>query len=253
MKIEGVSALVTGAGSGLGAATARHLADLGARVAVLDLNAERADAVAAEIGGQAHAADVADGAAMEAVFGAIAERQGPPRIAVNCAGIATPGRIVGRDGPLPLAAFEAVVRVNLIGTFNVMRLAAAAMQGLEPLADGARGAIVNTASIAAFEGQIGQVAYAASKGGVVGMTLPAARECARFGIRINVIAPGIFLTPLLHTLPQEVQVSLAAGIPFPPRLGDPAEFARAVAFCIENDYLNGETIRLDGAVRLAQK
>jgi NAD(P)-dependent dehydrogenase (short-subunit alcohol dehydrogenase family) len=253
MKIDGTSALVTGAGSGLGEATARHLASLGGRVAVLDRDADRASKVAGEIGGLPMVADVADDAAMSAVFAELAVGQGSPRIVVNCAGIGTAGRIVGRDGPLPLGDFEKVVRVNLTGTFNVMRLAAAAMQGLEPMEDGERGVVVNTASVAAFEGQIGQAAYSASKGGIVAMTLPAAREFARFGARVNVIAPGIFLTPLLATLPEEVQVSLAQDIPFPARLGDPSEFADAVRFCIENRYLNGETIRLDGAARLKAK
>lgn len=253
MKIDGTSALVTGAGSGLGEATARHLASLGARVAVLDRDADRASKVAGEIGGLPMVADVADDAAMSAVFAELAGGQGSPRIVVNCAGIGTAGRIVGRDGPLPLGDFEKVVRVNLTGTFNVMRLAAAAMQGLDPLEDGERGVVVNTASVAAFEGQIGQAAYSASKGGIVAMTLPAAREFARFGVRVNVIAPGIFLTPLLATLPEEVQVSLAQDIPFPARLGDPSEFADAVRFCVENRYVNGETIRLDGAARLKAK
>lgn len=253
MIIDGTSALVTGAGSGLGEATARRLAGLGARVAVVDLDGARANAVAGDIGGQAVAGDVADADAMAAAFGSLAESQGSPRIVVNCAGIGTAGRIVGRDGPMPLDAFERVIRVNLAGSFNVMRLAAAGMQALDPQVDGERGVIVNTASVAAFEGQIGQAAYAASKGGIVSMTLPAAREFARFGIRVNVIAPGIFLTPLLHTLPEEAQKSLAAGIPFPSRLGDPGEFADAVRFCVENRYLNGETIRLDGAARLAPR
>lgn len=253
MKIDGTSALVTGAGSGLGEATARHLASLGARVVVLDRDADRAAQVADEIGGKAAVADVADDAAVSSVFAELAAGQGSPRIVVNCAGIGTPGRIVGREGPLPLGDFEKVIRVNLTGTFNVMRLAANAMQALDPMEDTERGVVVNTASVAAFEGQIGQAAYSASKGGIVAMTLPAAREFARFGIRVNVIAPGIFLTPLLATLPEEVQTSLAQDIPFPARLGDPSEFADAVRFCIENRYVNGETIRLDGAARLKAK
>ena len=253
MRIDGTSALVTGAGSGLGEATARRLASLGARVVVLDRDADRAVQVADEIGGKAAVADVADDAAVSAVFAELAAGQGSPRIVVNCAGIGTPGRIVGREGPLPLDDFEKVIRVNLTGTFNVMRLAANAMQALDPMEDAERGVVVNTASVAAFEGQIGQAAYSASKGGIVAMTLPAAREFARLGIRVNVIAPGIFLTPLLATLPEEVQTSLAQDIPFPARLGDPSEFADAVRFCIENRYVNGETIRLDGAARLKAK
>lgn len=253
MRIAGTSALVTGGASGLGEATARRLAALGARVAVCDLNAEGADRLAADIGGIPVAADVADEAALSGALDRVTAAQGVPRIVVNCAGIGTAGRIVGRDGPLPLETFERVLRVNLIGTFNVMRLSAARMQDLDPDADGERGVIVNTASVAAFEGQIGQAAYAASKGGIVSMTLPAAREFARVGIRVNVIAPGIFMTPLLHTLPEDAQKALAADIPFPSRLGDPAEFAETVRFCVETRYLNAETIRLDGAVRLKAK
>jgi len=253
MQIEGTSALVTGAGSGLGEATARHLAARGAHVAVLDLSESNAGAVAGDIGGLAVSADVADDKAIEAAFETVTAAYGTPRIVVNCAGIGTAGRIVGRDGPLPLADFDAVVRINLVGTFNVMRVAASAMQAIEPKADDERGIIVNTASVAAFEGQIGQAAYSASKGGIVAMTLPAAREFARFGVRVNVIAPGIFLTPLLYTLPEEAQAALAANVPFPRRLGDPAEFADAVQFVVENRYLNGETIRLDGGARLKPK
>ena len=253
MQIDGTSALVTGGASGLGEATARHLANLGAKVAILDLDAERAKSVASSIGGIAATADVADEISVKAALALAADCHGVPRIVVNCAGIGTAGRVVGRDGPMPLSDFESVIRVNLVGTFNVMRLAVAAMQVLEPLEDGARGVVVNTASVAAFEGQIGQTAYSASKGGIVAMTLPAAREFARFGVRVNVIAPGVFLTPLLHTLPKDVQAALAANIPFPSRLGDPIEFAETARFCIENDYLNAEVIRLDGAVRLSPK
>ena len=253
MRIEETPSLVTGGGSGLGEATARCLAELGAQVAVLDRDAARAEAVANDIGGWAIPADVADADGVAEAFTFLSEKGATPRIVVNCAGIGTASRIVGRDGPMPLEDFERVLRVNLMGTFNVMRLAAAAIQTLEAREDGERGVIVNTASFAAFEGQIGQAAYSASKGGIVAMTLPAAREFARSGIRVNVIAPGIFLTPLLHTLPEEAQASLAADIPFPSRLGDPGEFADAVRFCIENRYLNGETIRLDGAARLKPK
>lgn len=253
MRIEGTSALVTGGGSGLGEATARSLAFYGAKVAILDLDEDRAKAVASEIGGVAARADVSSEAEVLSALAAATEAHSAPRILVNCAGIGEAGRIVGREGPLPLANFERVIRVNLVGTFNVMRLAAAQMQGLDPDEGGERGVIVNTASVAAFEGQIGQAAYSASKGGIVAMSLPAAREFAKSGIRVNAIAPGIFLTPLLKSLPDEVQTSLAAGIPFPPRLGDPAEFASTVRFCVENGYLNGEVIRVDGATRMAPK
>jgi NAD(P)-dependent dehydrogenase (short-subunit alcohol dehydrogenase family) len=252
MQLKDTSALVTGGGSGLGEATARALASGGARVAVLDRDAQRASVVAGGLGGLGLAvtADVSSEDAVAAALDRIAETHGPARIVVSCAGIGTAGRILGRNGPMPLAEFEQVIRVNLIGTFNVMRLAAARMQVLDPLEDGERGVVVNTTSIAAFEGQIGQAAYAASKGGIVSMMLPAARELARFGIRVNAIAPGIFLTPLLHTLPAETQTALAEDIPFPPRLGDPSEFADAVLFCVRTRYLNGETIRLDGGARL---
>lgn len=253
MKIAGTTALVTGAGSGLGEATARLLASLGARVAVLDLNQEAAQRVAAEIDGIACPADVTDEAAVQSALTSIEDQSDTIRILVSCAGIGTARRIVGRDGAMPLDAFERVIRVNLIGTFNMMRLVATRMSQGEALDDGARGVIVNTASVAAFDGQIGQAAYAASKGGITSLALPAARELARFGIRVNTIAPGIFLTPLLEELPEEAQQSLAAGIPYPSRLGKPSEFADAVRFCIENQYLNGEVIRLDGATRLPPK
>ena len=253
MKVRNRSALVTGGGSGLGKATAHMFARLGARVAVVDMNGERAATVARDIGGEAAVADVTDEAAMLRTIENVSAAQGVPRIVVNCAGVATAGLIVGRDGPLPLGVFEQVLRVNLTGTFNVMRLAAARIQDLEPMDDGERGIIVNTASIAAYEGQIGQAAYSASKGGIVAMTLPAAREFARFGIRVNVVAPGIFLTPLLQNLPAKVQTSLAAGIPYPCRLGKPEEFADAVRFLVENSYVNGEVLRLDGAARLTPR
>ncbi|MBC8793289.1 MAG: 3-hydroxyacyl-CoA dehydrogenase [Tagaea sp. CACIAM 22H2] len=253
MEIENRSALVTGAGSGLGAAVARGLAARGAKVAVIDRDGDKARATSAEIGGLALTADVRREAEIVAALDEIDEAHGTASIVVNCAGIGTAGRIVGREGPLPLDAFARVIDVNLIGTFNVMRLAAARMSTLAPDADGARGAIVNTASVAAYDGQIGQAAYAASKGGIVAMTLPAAREFARFGIRVNTIAPGVFLTPLLAELPEEARHALTADIPFPARLGDPREFAEAVLFCIANRYINGETIRLDGALRMKAK
>ena len=250
MQIQGCSALVTGAGSGLGEATARMLAARGAKVAVFDRDADKGRAVAEAIGGLACAGDVTSEADVNAALDALAATQGAPRIVVNCAGIGTAGRVLGRDGPLPLADFERTVRVNLVGSFNVLRLAVARMAALEALDDGERGVVVNTASVAAFDGQIGQAAYSASKGGIVGMSLPIARELARIGVRVNVIAPGIFLTPLLFTLPEEAQKALAADIPFPQRLGDPAEFADAVCFMAENRYVNGECLRLDGSARL---
>jgi NAD(P)-dependent dehydrogenase (short-subunit alcohol dehydrogenase family) len=253
MELQGISALVTGGASGLGAATAEVLAGLGARVAILDVNGSAAEKAASAYGGLALAADVTSEESVAAAFAAAGAAHGVPRIVINCAGIGTAGRIVGRDGPMALSAFERVIKINLIGTFNVLRLAAAAMSALDPLEDGERGVIVNTASVAAFEGQIGQAAYAASKGGIVAMTLPAAREFARFGVRVNVVAPGIFLTPLLDTLPEEAQKVLAADIPFPARLGKPSEFADAVLFAVRNRYLNGEVIRLDGAIRMKAK
>jgi len=250
MKLEGQAALVTGGGSGLGAETARHLARGGARVAVLDLDGEAAARVAEEIGGLGLACDVASAEAAEAAVARARDAHGAARVLVNCAGIAPPKKIVGRNGPMPLDDFEKVVKVNLIGSFNLLRLAAADMQGLDPLDDGERGVIVSTASIAAMEGQIGQVAYAASKAGVMGMMLPAAREFAKHGIRVNTIAPGLLGTPLLLNMPQEVQDSLAAQVPFPRRFGRPEEFARLVLHICENVMLNGETIRLDGAMRM---
>jgi NAD(P)-dependent dehydrogenase (short-subunit alcohol dehydrogenase family) len=250
MQLKGHAALVTGGGSGLGAATARALAQAGAKVAVLDINTENARKIAAEIGGLAFTCDVSDGTSAEAAVAEAKSAQGPARILVNCAGIGTAGRIVGRDGPMPLAAFKRVIDINLIGTFNMMRLAAASMQSVAPLDDGERGVIISTASIAAFEGQLGQAAYAASKGGIVALTLPAAREFARIGIRVNTVAPGLFLTPLMDTLPPDIQRSLGASVPFPARLGKPEEYARLVLDIIANPMLNGETIRLDGALRL---
>ena len=253
MKIAGSSALVTGGGSGLGAATARLLAAQGAIVHVFDRNREAAEAVASEIGGVALLGDVTSEADATAALEVANAAGDGLRILVNCAGIGVAGRILGKAGPMPLADFERVIRVNLVGTFNMMRLAAERMAALPETEDKARGVIVNTASVAAFEGQIGQAAYAASKGGIVSMALPAAREFARFGIRVATVAPGIFLTPLLANLPDEAQQSLAAAIPYPARLGDPAEFADAVRFIIENQYLNGEVIRLDGAIRMQPK
>jgi NAD(P)-dependent dehydrogenase (short-subunit alcohol dehydrogenase family) len=253
MKLAGAAAIVTGGGSGLGKATAEAFAAKGARVAVFDRNAEAAEAVAKAIGGLALAGDVADSASAESALAMATAAHGPARILVNCAGIGVAMRVVGRDGPQPLADFETVIRVNLIGTFNMIRLFAAAASRLEPLEDGERGIVVNTASVAAYEGQVGQAAYSASKGGVVAMTLPIARELAQFGVRVNAIAPGLFLTPMLLGLPQDAQDSLGRAVPYPARLGDPAEYAALAAFIVENPYLNGETIRIDGALRLAPR
>jgi len=250
MDVTGLPALVTGGGSGLGAETARQLAAAGARVAVLDIDGAAAAAVGGEIGGLGLACDVASAEAAEAAVAEARAAHGPARVLVNCAGIAPAKRIVGRDGPMPLAAFEQVVRVNLIGSFNLLRLAAADMLAAEPLAEGERGVIVSTASIAAGEGQVGQAAYAASKAGIVGMMLPAAREFARFGVRVLTIAPGLIATPLLLNMPQEVQDNLAAQVPFPKRFGKPAEFAALVLHILANPMLNAAVIRLDGAMRM---
>ena len=250
MDIAGHAALVTGAASGLGAATAKALADAGAKVACLDLNLEGAEKVASAIGGKAFQADVTQADSLEKAVADAAAAHGAARVAVSCAGIAPPKRIVGRDGPQALDTFAQTIQVNLVGTFNLLRLAAHGMQGLEALETGERGVIVNTASVAAFEGQIGQAAYSASKGGVASMTLPAAREFAKSGIRVMTIAPGVFKTPMVAALSEEVQASLAAGIPFPSRLGDPAEYADLVLAICGNVMLNGEVIRLDGAIRM---
>jgi NAD(P)-dependent dehydrogenase (short-subunit alcohol dehydrogenase family) len=253
MDIAGHAAIVTGGGSGLGAATARMLAQAGAKVAVLDVNAKAAAEVAIDINGIAIACDVTDSGATETAIGKAAADHGIARIVINCAGVGPAKRIVGRDGPMRLGEFARVIEINLIGTFNVMRLAAAAMQALEPLQDGERGIIVCTASVAAYEGQIGQAAYAASKAGIIGLILPAAREFAQFGIRVTGIAPGIFSTPMLHSLPDASQQSLAASVPFPKLLGEPPQYAALVRHMIENRYLNGEVVRLDGALRMAPR
>jgi NAD(P)-dependent dehydrogenase (short-subunit alcohol dehydrogenase family) len=253
MEINGQAALVTGGGSGIGADVARHLAALGAKVAVLDVNLEGARAVAAAIGGLAVACDVADAASGEAAVAAARAAHGPARILVNVAGILIPGRILGKDGPLPLDRFAKVIEVNLVGTFNMMRLAAADMAALPALEDGERGVIVSTSSVAAYEGQIGQAAYAASKAGIAGLTLPAARDLARSGIRVLAIAPGLIATPMMLNLPPEVQHSLAQSVPFPSRLGHAAEVSRLVQHMIENVLLNGEVVRLDGALRMAPR
>jgi NAD(P)-dependent dehydrogenase (short-subunit alcohol dehydrogenase family) len=253
MDPGGHVAVVTGAASGLGAETAAQLAGAGARVALLDISIEAAQKVAAQVGGVAFRCDVAAADSASAALGKVRDKLGRPRILINCAGVGPAKRIVGRDGPMPLADFERVIAINLIGTFNMMRLAAADMATLEPLADGERGVIVSTASVAAFEGQIGQAAYAASKGGVAALTVPAARELAQFGVRVLAIAPGIFATPMLRALPDEVQQSLAASVPFPKLLGRPEQFADLVLHCVRNVYLNGEVIRLDGALRMAPR
>ena len=253
MKPQEQTAIVTGGGSGLGEATARALAAAGARVAVLDIGMERAAAVAREIGGLAIRCDVSSAEGAEAAIAEAAQALGEPRILVNCAGVAIGAKTLGKDGPHPLDSYRRVIEVNLIGTFNMTRLVADRMAKQEPLEGGERGVVVNTASVAAFDGQIGQAAYSSSKGGVVAMTLPVARDLARSGIRVMTIAPGIFKTPMLMGMPQEVQDSLGASVPFPPRLGEPSEYAALALHIIENQMLNGEVIRLDGAIRMAPK
>jgi NAD(P)-dependent dehydrogenase (short-subunit alcohol dehydrogenase family) len=253
MHPNGHAALITGGGSGLGRATADRLAALGAKVALLDINGDAVKAAAEKVGGIGIACDVTSADNTAAAIAEARTRHGPARILVNCAGIGPAKRIVGRDGPQPLDDFARVISVNLIGTFNAMRLAAADMQTLDPLDDGERGVIISTASVAAYDGQIGQAAYSASKGGVVALTLPAAREFAQFGIRVMTIAPGIFSTPMMAGMPQQVQDSLAAAIPFPKALGRPEQYADLALHIVENRYLNGEVIRLDGAIRMAPK
>ncbi len=250
MNIKGHGAIVTGGGSGLGAETARHLAAAGAKVTVLDLSGDAAETVAREVDGLGLACDVGSAAEAESAVAAARERHGPARVLVNCAGIAPAKRIVGRNGPMALEDFENVIRTNLIGSFNLLRLAAADMAGSEALEDGERGVIISTASIAAVEGQLGQAAYAASKAGIIGMMLPAARELARSGIRVMTIAPGLIATPLLLNMPQEVQDNLAAQVPFPKRFGKSSEFADLVLHMVENTMLNADVVRLDGAMRM---
>jgi NAD(P)-dependent dehydrogenase (short-subunit alcohol dehydrogenase family) len=253
MDIRGHAAIVTGGASGLGAATAEMLAEAGAKVTILDVNDEGARAIANKIAGLAVHCDVTDAEGTAKAVAAAKDRHGVARIIINCAGIGPARRIVGRDGPMPLEDFARVIQINLIGTFNVMRLTGAAMQTLDTLQDGERGIIVCTASVAAYEGQIGQAAYAASKGGVVALVMPAAREFAQFGVRVNAVAPGIFSTPMLHALPEAAQQSLATSVPFPKLLGTPPQYASLVRHMIENRYLNGEVIRLDGALRMAPR
>lgn len=251
---ETTPAIVTGGASGLGEATARALAARGAKVAILDMNAERGRAVADELGGIFAACNVTSDDSVDAALAAAVAAHGAPRIVVNCAGVGPAQKTVGRDGPIDMAHYEQVIQINLIGTMRVMSRAAWEMAKAEPLDDDqARGVVVNTASVAAFDGQIGQAAYASSKGGVAALTLPAARDLARNGIRVLTIAPGIFGTPMLTGLPDDVQQSLAAQVPFPVRLGQPEEFGRLVCFLAETGYLNGEVIRMDGAIRMGPK
>jgi len=253
MQIDGMAALVTGGGSGLGEATARALAAKGARVTILDFNLDAAQSVAGDIGAHAIECDVASADSAEAAVAEAEARNGAARILVSCAGIGTAGKIVGRDGVMPLDAFRRVIEVNLIGSFNLLRLFAAAAAKLELTETGERGVAINTASVAAYEGQIGQAAYASSKGGVVALTLPAARELAAHAIRVCTIAPGIFETAMLKGLPDAVQESLGASVPHPSRLGRPAEYAALACHIVGNAMLNGETIRLDGALRMAPR
>ena len=254
MNIQGQAALVTGGGSGLGEATARELARLGAKVAVLDVNQANAEKVAAEIGGVACQCDITSTDSLQAAIANAAAAHGPARILMHIAGIGSAKRVVGKDGsPAPLEDFAKVVNVNLVGTYNTARLFAAECARLAPIDDSERGVMVFTASVAAFDGQVGQQAYSASKAGVAGMTLPMARDLAQHGIRVCTIAPGLFATPLMKTLPEPVQASLAASIPFPSRLGKPEEFAQLAAHIVTNMHLNGEVIRLDGALRMAPR
>lgn len=250
MKLAQTCAIVTGGASGLGEATARHFAEMGAKVTILDRDAERGPMVAAEIGGHFVETDVTNEASVTAAIAFAVEKMGRISVCVNCAGIAYGIKTIGRDGAHPLDAYQRTIDINLVGTFNVARLAAIEIAKNTPESDGARGVIINTASIAAFDGQKGQVAYAASKGGVVGMCLPMARDLASSGIRVMTIAPGIFMTPMLAGLPEEVQQQLAADVPNPVRLGDPAEYGRLAGFITEMGYLNGEVIRIDGALRM---
>jgi NAD(P)-dependent dehydrogenase (short-subunit alcohol dehydrogenase family) len=253
MNVKGQAAIVTGGASGLGGATASALAAAGAKVAIFDVQDELGEQKAREIGGLYVKTNVADGASVEASVKTVVGKLGAPRVVVNCAGIGRSARTISKTGPHDLAMFTQVIQVNLIGTFNVIRVASFAMSQGEPMEDGERGVIVNTASVAAFDGQIGQAAYSASKGGVVGMTLPIARDLSSLGIRVCTIAPGLFLTPMMMSLPAEAQKSLGAQVPFPSRLGDPKEYAALAMHIVDNRMLNGEVIRLDGAIRMAPR
>ena len=255
MRIQDTKAIITGGASGLGQAVAEDIVGAGGRVTLLDVNAAAGNALVATLGGRAAfiETDVTSETAVNAAVAAASQAMGGINFAVNCAGVGWPKRLVGKDGPMPGEFFRKVIEINLVGTLLVCKAAAAAMQKNAPNAEGERGAIVMTASVAAFDGQVGQVAYAASKGGVVGMTLPMARELAAFGIRVVTIAPGLFLTPMMAALPAEAQESLGKQVPFPPRLGRPSEYASFVRQVIENPMLNGETIRLDGAIRMAPR
>jgi NAD(P)-dependent dehydrogenase (short-subunit alcohol dehydrogenase family) len=255
MQLNQVKAIITGGASGLGHAVAQHIVANGGKVALFDVNEDKGNTAAKELGDVAHffRTDVASEDGVAANVAAARDAMGGLNVLINCAGILGAGRVLGKEGAMPLANFATTVMVNLVGSFNVAKAAAALMQGNEAGEDGERGVIINTASVAAYEGQIGQAAYSASKGGVVGMTLPMARELARFGIRVATIAPGIFWTPMVDSMSPQVQESLSASIPFPARLGQPDEYANTVAFILGNRYINGETIRLDGAVRLQPK
>jgi NAD(P)-dependent dehydrogenase (short-subunit alcohol dehydrogenase family) len=253
MVLENAVAVVTGGASGLGAATAILLQEKGMKVAIVDIDQHKLDHFASSIGTHGYCVDVTDAIAASSFFNTVEKEMGIPKVLVNCAGIATPSRILGKQGLMSLDFFQKIININLVGSFNMLRLAAEKMIKLEADEDGQRGIIISTASIAAYEGQIGQSAYAASKAGIVGMTLPAAREFASLGIRVNAIAPGVFHTPLLEGLPQEAQDALAANIPNPKRLGKPEEFAKLVWHIIENQYINGETIRIDGSLRMQPK
>ncbi len=250
MQIDGSSAFVAGGASGLGEATVRALHARGATVTIADVNADKGEQLAGELGLDFRVCDVREEAQVQAAVGHAAERDGGLRIAICCAGTGWAQKTASSKGPHPLLPFETIIQINLIGTFNVLRLAAQAMLPNEPLEDAERGVCVNTASIAAFDGQVGQIAYSASKGGVVAMTLPAARDLSQYGVRVNTIAPGLFDTPLLGALPEEARQKLGAGVPYPQRLGQPAEYAQLACHVVENRMLNGETIRLDGALRM---
>lgn len=255
MELGSCHAFITGGASGLGAGTAEAIIAAGGKATLVDRDAERGTAKAAELGDSARfrQADVTDEDDIIAALKESIDAYGPLNLVVNCAGVATPGRIIGRKGPLPLETYKTVIMINLVGSFNVMKSAAVEMQNNEPDADGCRGLVINTASVAAYEGQVGQAAYASSKGGIVGLTISAARDLAQFGIRVMTIAPGLFLTPMMAGLPEDVQKSLAEGTPFPQRLGTAAEYGDLVKSIYTNNMLNGETIRLDGAVRLAAR